>query len=180
MKRWAPGSLRIGVLHVGLSFALGRWVAPALPVGQDRQDQSVWGQWGPMLCDPARRISAGWWYPEDQVSLADLLACVLPVFRDPRAGQALRLQMQYAITATVDGGFVEQRIMSGAAGLEHVLWKEFVLTGRLTEAEFMSHAWPVHRKLRTVLTDASVDLVVSEDGLQPSQARVASTRWRPP
>ncbi|MEU6026945.1 hypothetical protein ABZ825_07980 [Streptomyces tauricus] len=150
----------LGAMHVGLSFALGRWVAPALPVGQNDHEQTLWGQWGPMLCDPARRTSSGWWYPEDQASLADLLACILPAFRDSGTGQALRLQMQYAITAIADRGFVEQRIMSGAAGLEHVMWQELVLSGRLTEAEFTSRAWPAHRKLRTLLTDAGVDLKV--------------------
>lgn len=94
----------LSAMHVGLSFALGRWVAPALPVGQDDHEQTVWGQWGPMLCDPARRTSSGWWYPEDQASLADLLACILPAFRDSGTGQALRLQMQYAITAIADRG----------------------------------------------------------------------------
>ncbi|MFG2593040.1 hypothetical protein [Streptomyces sp. NPDC048438] len=170
----AEASPVLSVLHVGLSFALGRWVAPALPVGQNDQEQTVWGQWGPMLCDPARRISSGWWYPEDQESLADLLACLLPVFRDPDKGQALRLQMQYAITAIADRGFVEQRIMSGAAGLEHVMWQELVLSGRLTEAQFTPRAWPAHRKLRTVLTDAGVDLKVRADRLPAITAFAAA------
>ncbi|MDX3714743.1 hypothetical protein PV733_38610 [Streptomyces europaeiscabiei] len=163
----------LSALHVGLSFALGRWVAPALPVGLNGQEEAVWGQWGPMLCDPARRISSGWWYPEDQESLADLLACLLPVFRDPDKGQALRLQMQYAITAIVDRGFVEQRIMSGAAGLEHLMWQELVLSGRLTEAEYTSRAWPTHEKLRTVLTDAGVDLGMRADRLPVAAAYAA-------
>ncbi|PAK26229.1 hypothetical protein CJD44_11540 [Streptomyces sp. alain-838] len=163
----------LDALHVGLSFALGRWVAPALPVGQNDQEQTVWGQWGPMLCDPARRTSSGWWYPEDQASLADLLACLLPAFRNPDKGQALRLQMQYAITAIADRGFVEQRIMSGAAGLEHVMWQELVLSGRLTETEFKSGRWPAHRKLRTVLTDTGVDLEVHEDRLPAAAAFAA-------
>ncbi|MGW4024670.1 hypothetical protein [Streptomyces sp. NPDC005009] len=163
----------LDALHVGLSFALGRWVAPALPVGQNDQEQTVWGQWGPMLCDPARRTSSGWWYPEDQASLADLLACLLPAFRNPDKGQALRLQMQYAITAIADRGFVEQRIMIGAAGLEHVMWQELVLSGRLTETEFKSGRWPAHRKLRTVLTDTGVDLEVHEDRLPAAAAFAA-------
>ncbi len=160
-------------LHIGLSFALGRWVAPALPVGQNDQEQTVWGQWGPMLCDPARRTGSGWWFPEDQASLADLLACLLPVFRDSNMGQALRLQMQYAIAATVDRGFVEQRIMSGAAGLEHMTWQELVLGGRLTETEFTSRAWPAHKRLRTLLVDAGIDPGVNEDHL-PAAASFAA------
>ncbi|PAK26235.1 hypothetical protein CJD44_11575 [Streptomyces sp. alain-838] len=163
----------LSALHVGLSFALGRWVAPALPVGQNDHEQTVWGQWGPMLCDPARRISSGWWYPEDQESMADLLACLLPAFRDPDKRQALRLQMLYAITAIADRGFVEQRIMSGAAGLEHLMWQELVLSGRLTEAEYTSRAWPAHEKLRTLLTDAGVDLGVREDRLPAAAAFAA-------
>ncbi|MFH9468714.1 hypothetical protein ACH4LT_15705 [Streptomyces clavifer] len=164
----------LSALHAGLSFALGRWVAPALPVGQNDQEQTMWGEWGPMLCDPARRISSGWWYPEDQESMANLLACLLPVFRDPDKGQALRLQMQYAITAIADRGFVEQRIMSGAAGLEHVMWQELVLSGLLTEDEFNSRSWPAHRKLRTVLTDAGVDPKVRADRLPAITAFAAA------
>jgi hypothetical protein len=166
----------ISALHVGLSFALGRWVAPALPVGLNDQAHAVWGQWGPTLCDPARRISSGWWYPEDQESLTDLLACLLPTFRNPDKGQALRLQMQYAITAIADRGFVEQRIISGAAGLEHLMWQELVLSGRLTEAEFTSRAWPAHRKLRTLMTEAGVDLSVHADRLPAATAYAASQR----
>ncbi|CAM5656272.1 MULTISPECIES: hypothetical protein [Streptomyces] len=163
----------LSALRVGLSFALGRLVAPALPVGRNRQQETVWGQWGPMLCDPARRVSSGWWYPEDQTSLADLLACLLPAFRDPDRGQALSLQMQYAITAIADRGFVEQRIMSGAAGLEHVMWQELVLSGRLTETEYSSRAWPAHIKLRTLLTDAGVDLGVRAEHLPAAAAFAA-------
>ena len=153
----------LSALHVGLSFALGRWVAPALPVGLNDQEHTVWGQWGPMLCDPARRISSGWWYPEDQKSSAGLLACLLPTFRDSGKGQVLRLQMQYATTAIVDLGFVEQRIMSGAAGLEHVMRQELVLSGRLTDAEYTSRARPAHDELRMVLTESGVDLRVRAD-----------------
>ncbi|QQC92633.1 hypothetical protein [Streptomyces alfalfae] len=164
----------LGALHVGLSFALGRWVAPALPVGQDDQGEGVWGEWGPMLCDPARSVSSGWWYPEDQVALGDLLACLLPAFRDRRREQSLRLQMQYAITALADRGFVEQRIMIGAAGLEHLMWQNLKLTGRLTETEYNNtRVWPAHRKLRTVLVDAGISLKVKAESLPAAAAFAA-------
>ncbi|MFJ7068643.1 hypothetical protein [Streptomyces sp. NPDC101115] len=105
--------------------------------------------------------------------MADLLACLLPAFRDPGKGQALRLQMQYAITAIADRGFVEQRIMSGAAGLEHVMWQELALSGRLTEAEYTSRAWPAHRKLRMLLTESRIDLSVHADRLPAATAYAA-------
>ncbi|MFF3214942.1 hypothetical protein ACFYYB_30420 [Streptomyces sp. NPDC002886] len=78
--------------------------------------------------------------------------------------------MQYAITAITDRGFVEQRIMSGAAGLEHVMWQELVLSGRLTEAEYASRARPAHDKLRTLLTESGVDLRVCADRLPAAAA----------
>ena len=40
-------------LQYSLSFALGRWVAPALPVGIDNQGDIVWQEWGPSHCSPA-------------------------------------------------------------------------------------------------------------------------------
>lgn len=61
----------LSALHVGVSFAFGRCVAPTLPVGQNDQGDVVWGEWGPALCDPARNAGSGWWYSEDQVALVD-------------------------------------------------------------------------------------------------------------
>lgn len=45
-----------------------------------------------------------------------------------------------------------------------------MLSGRLTEAEFTSRAWPAHKKLRTLLTDAGVDLRVRADPLPAAAA----------
>ncbi|WP_030730202.1 hypothetical protein [Streptomyces sp. NRRL F-2890] len=164
----------LSALHMGLSFALGRWVAPAPPVGQNDLEKVAWGEWGPMLCDPPRSINSGWWYPKDQVALGELLACLVPAFRDHRKEQSLRLQIQYAITALADRGFVEQRIMIGAAGLEHVMWENLKLTGRLTEAEYgNTRVWPAHRKLRTVLENAGISLNAEAEYL-PAAATFAA------
>ncbi|MGA5206726.1 hypothetical protein [Streptomyces variegatus] len=53
------------------------------------------------------------------------------------------------------------------------MWQKLVLTGRLTEARFTSRAWPAHRKLRAVLTDAGVDLEVHEDRMPAAAAFAA-------
>jgi hypothetical protein len=47
-------------LHVGVSFALGRWSVPMLPVGQGADGNVVWENWRVYHCDPARRVSSGW------------------------------------------------------------------------------------------------------------------------
>jgi hypothetical protein len=54
------------------------------------------------------------------------------VFVDPDRMPALRLQMMLGISAMNDRGFVEPRIMMGAAGLEHIMWQALVLGGRMT------------------------------------------------
>jgi hypothetical protein len=114
-------------LHVGVSFALGRWAAPLLPVGQDADGGIVWESWAVSHCDAAQMPSPGWWHERDHESLADLLRRVISASSDPDTLFRLRLQMMLAIMATSSHGFVEQRIMSGAAGLEHILWQTLVL-----------------------------------------------------
>jgi hypothetical protein len=46
-------------LHVGVSFALGRWAAPMLPVGEGANGEVVWESWRMPHCDPARETSPG-------------------------------------------------------------------------------------------------------------------------
>jgi hypothetical protein len=48
----------------------------------------------------------------------------------------VRLQMMLGIAATSDRGFVEQRVMMGAAGLEHIMWQTLVLEGGMGESEY--------------------------------------------
>jgi hypothetical protein len=42
------------------SFALGRFVAPAVPVGLDRGEAVVWEQWAPWMSSPIGSMQ-GWW-----------------------------------------------------------------------------------------------------------------------
>ena len=107
-----------------------------LPVGQDSVGNVRWENWAVSHCDPAQSPSAGWWYDQDRESLADLLNRVVGVSSDADAMSRLRLQMMLAIMAMSYDGFVEQRIMSGAAGLEHVLWQALVLGGRMNAKQF--------------------------------------------
>jgi hypothetical protein len=144
----------LAALHIGVSFALGRWVAPMLPVGQDADGSVVWEDWRPLHCDPARFTSQGWWYQRDHESLADLLSLVVPVFADADRRAVLWFQMMFAITSARDQGFVEQRVMSAAAGLEHIMWQTLVIGGQLTKQQYRkAHA---HELLRSVLDEAQI------------------------
>jgi hypothetical protein len=158
-------------LHVGVSFALGRWAAPMLPVGQDSTGKVVWEDWRPGHCDPARQTSPGWWHEQQHASLTDFLGRAITAFAEPDRLPALRLQMMLAIAATNDRGFVEQRIMMGAAGLEHIMWQTLVLKGGMSKRQYKKK--DAHEKLRCVLTDAQIPTDI-DAGLLPVMARFAA------
>jgi hypothetical protein len=160
-------------LHVGVSFALGRWAAPMLPVGEDAHGNAVWENWRAYHCDPARSTAAGWWYEQDHTSLADLVRRVVAAFTDPKRRTALRLQVSFAVEAINDRGFVEQRVMIGAAGLEHFMWQALVLSGQMTEAQYKdTRRNPAHAKLRRVLDNAQIPVDIDAH-LLPTIARFA-------
>jgi hypothetical protein len=162
----------LDALHVAVSFALGRWVAPMLPVGKDASDNVVWERWQSLFCDPARRPSSGWWYDRDLGSLAALLDLVIEEFNVPDRRTALSMQIKYAITAIYDRGFMEQRVTIGAAGLEHLMWQTLVLTDRLTKPECKStHAY---KMLRTLLTEANIPTTIDADVLPAAAAFAAA------
>jgi hypothetical protein len=158
-------------LHVGVSFALGRWAAPMLPVGEDSAGKVVWEDWHPGHCDPARKTSPGWWYEQQHTSLTDFLGRVIAAFADPDRLPALRLQLMLGIAAMNDRGFVEQRVMMGAAGLEHIMWQTLVLEGGMSESQYLDQ--DAHEKLRRLLTDAQIATDI-DAGLLPVTARFAA------
>lgn len=172
----------LSALHMGISFALGRFVAPMLPVGQDAEGKTVWEAWGPSLCDPARRVGSGWWFDQDLRSLEDLLRKVIYEFSDPDRRAQLQLQLRFAISGTKDEGFVEQRITIGAAGLEHLVWQELVLKGRMSKRQYGGAALfngvklYAHSRLRLLLEDAQISLTVDDDLLPVASKYVAEKR----
>ena len=158
-------------LHVGVSFALGRWAAPMLPVGEDSAGKVVWEDWHPGHCDPARKSSPGWWHEQQRTSLTDFLGGVTAAFADPDRLPALRLQLMLGIAAMNDRGFVEQRVMMGTAGLEHIMWQTLVLEGGMSEGHYRDQ--DAHEKLRRLLTDAQIATDI-DAGLLPVTARFAA------
>ena len=154
----------LAALHIGVSFALGRWAAPMLPVGAGADGKIVWEDWRPLHCDPARFPSPGWWYEKDHQALGDLLSRVVPAFADPDRRAVLWFQMMFAIISASDKGFVEQRVMTGAAGLEHIMWQTLVASSTLTEDQYRSMA--AHQLLRKVLAAAKIPVDI-DPGLLP-------------
>ncbi len=169
----------LAALHLGVSFALGRWAAPMLPVGVDAAGHVAWENWAVSHCDSAQSPSPGWWHEQDHESLADLLRLAISAAADPDTLFRLRLQMVLAIMATSSQGFVEQRIMSGAAGLEHIVWQTLVLGGRMTKeqfdgrTEYQGRTLAAHDRLRMVLAEAQIPVDI-DPSLLPVTARHAA------
>lgn len=158
-------------MHVGVSFALGRWAAPMLSVGEDSGGCVAWEQWGAAHCDPARGSSDGWWYDQDHQSLSDFLSLVIDAFADPDRLEPLRFQMMYAISAMRSRDFVEPRIIMGTAGLEHLMWESLVLNGVLAKQQYKQG--PAHELLRKVLLSAKIPVGI-DPHLLPAAAQYAA------
>jgi hypothetical protein len=166
----------LAALHIGVSFALGSWAAPMLPVGEGMSGDRVWEDWRLPHCDPARSIARGWWHERQHASLAELVNLVITTFADPDRRPALRLQMMLAILAMKDQGFTEQRIMIGAAGLEHIMWQTLVLGGRMTKRQYRRR--DAYELLRIVLSNAQIPIDVDPALLPAAAAFVAGETGR--
>lgn len=123
-------------LHVGLSFAVGRWVAPILAVGEQSAGKVIWEEWRAPHCDPPRKRASGWWYQADLESLREFLDIAISTFCDSSRRWPIRLGMMLAIEAIKDHSFVEQRIMSAFSGLEQATWLYLVHAGTLEQGAF--------------------------------------------
>jgi hypothetical protein len=170
----------LNALHFGFSFAMGRWAAPMLPVGENDKGKVVWEEWRPLICDRARSITSGWWYDQDLDSLETVLDLIIKESANPGKWRMRRLQLQLAISAMSDQGFVEQRITTGAAGLEHVMWQELVLSGRMTKKQYKGkelyqgeNMAQAHKRLRLLLNEAKVPIGVDASALPAAATFIA-------
>lgn len=176
----AEAKSMLNALHFGISFAMGRWAAPMLPVGENDKGEVVWEEWRPLICDRARSITSGWWYDQDLHSLETVLDLVIEEFLDPVKRRARGLQLQLAISAMSDQGFVEQRITTGTAGLEHIMWQELVLSERMTKKQYKGketyqgkNMAQAHERLRLLLGEAKIPLDVKARTLPAAAAFIS-------
>jgi hypothetical protein len=166
----------LDALHVGVSFALGRWVAPMLPVGLNSSGKAAWEDWRILLCDPPHATAQGWWYQNDHQALGDLLSRVIPIFADAAKLPVLRFQMLSAIAAMGDHGYADQRVMIGAAGLENLTWQTLVINGPLDKHQHNKKS--AHELLRTVLVKASIPADIDANLLPVAAKYAADERIR--
>lgn len=143
--------------QLAMSFALGRWVAPALPVGFDERGARVWEQWAPWRCDEMRGYQA-WWDTHTGDDLASFVSNYLVAFLKPDEHPIVRHVVHHVIAANHAGTTGEAKIMLAQAGLEYLAWVNLVLSGRMSKRKYKDlHA---SGALRSLMTDALIPVDV--------------------
>jgi hypothetical protein len=145
----------IDALQFGLSFAVGRWAAPALLVGFDHKGHRVWEQWAARHCTPGDPGPLRWWTEMLTGDLIELLERLVQRFSDPDERFSLRFLMASAVHSAA-GGFVEQRIMTAFAAIEHLMWKRLVTVGGMSKTKYKAKDFPASEKLTLVLNEAKI------------------------
>jgi hypothetical protein len=150
--------------QLALSFALGRWVSPALPNGFDGNDRRVWELWAPWRCDTVRGYEA-WWNTHSDADLSEFVDTFLRAFLDPAEHPVARHAAMHVITANHSGTTGEGKVMLAQAGLEYLSWVSLVLSGRMSSKAYKSMA--AADRLRMMLVEAGIGTGVPNelDGL---------------
>lgn len=157
------GSQAIEILfawQLALSFALGRFVAPALPVGFDEQDRRVWERWVPWRCDTLTGYQA-WWDNHTADDLASFVDSYLAKYLDLESHDLVRWMAMHLITANHAGTTGEGKVMLAQAGLEYFAWVTLVLGGAMSRTKYGK--LNAAERLRHVLDHAEIPRSVPED-----------------
>lgn len=150
----------LAACQVAVSFALGRWVAPALAVGF-AGGARVWELWSPWRCDTLRDAGA-WWDTQRGGDLRAFLGLFLDAWADPARHDRTRHVAAHVIESNKGTVTLEARIMLAGAGLEYLSWVRCVLDERRRSAAQHSKR-SAARNLRELLDDAGIPADVPAD-----------------
>lgn len=139
--------------QAAFSFATGRWVAPALPVGFRSDGSCAWEQWAPWHCSRYHGYW-GWWDTHRSQDLQELCQAFLAHWLDDRRGPALRHAASHAICASSDDAMLEAKVSLAQSGFEYLAWVTNVLEGNRSAKEYRE-VW-AHKKLSEMLARAHI------------------------
>lgn len=146
-------------LQLGMSVALGRWVAPALPVGLDGRGDRVWERWAPWRCNH-RRGYESWWDPVRTDDLRSFLSLFLERQLESDESKLLRHFVMHLIAANHSSTTAEGKVMLGQAGIEFWAWVRLALLGPLSPKGFEDLS--AADRLRLLLDQAAIPVEVPE------------------
>lgn len=159
-------------LQVALSFPLGRWAAPVLPVGFDSHGATVFTTWAPWFADTPAHDADRWWPQHRRDFLGAYLAAIVGAFAKPGEREHLNFLITSAI-ASGQGAFLEQRLGTAISAIEYLSWVEEVLNGTKTEREWRRSGAP--RRIRRLLGRAHIPLTI-EPRTSPALAGFAHSQ----
>ncbi|MCE9621869.1 MAG: hypothetical protein K8R99_05935 [Actinomycetia bacterium] len=142
-------------LQLAFSFALGRWIAPALPIGYNDDGAPVWTQWGPWRCDPMHG-SESWLDTHRADDLAAFVALFLDAWLDPSRHDIVKYYAHHVIAANHSGTTTEGRIMLAQAGMEYLSWVTNVLSGRMSKTAYERTFAQAHEVVRGLIGEARI------------------------
>jgi hypothetical protein len=149
--------------QLAMSFALGRWVAPALPVGFDSEDRRVWEKWVAWKCDPRQGSNDAWWNPHRDEDLSEFFDAFLTAYLDPNEHPVVKHFAAHIIVANHARTTGEGKVMLAQAGLEYLNWVTLVLSGRMTKRAYRTTHDAAATHLRQLLTEARIEPAIPAD-----------------
>jgi hypothetical protein len=150
-------------LQMGFSFPLGRWAAPILSIGLERDGVPVFSAWGPWHAETPG-LDADRWWPEHRAEfLDDYLPKLMSAFNDPVERGHLRFLITSAI-ATSQKAYTEQRLATGLAALEYLSWIDEVLSGAKSEQQWR-YKNTAAKRIRRRLLNARIPLIIDSSRL---------------
>lgn len=161
----------LGDVHLGLSFPLGRWAAPILPIGLAADGTPIASFWGAWHADTPG-IDADRWWPEHRSEfLDDYLTKLISLSEDPTERGHLNFLITSSL-ATSQKAYLEQRLSTGLAAIEYLSWIDEVLSGQVSEHDWRYKRNSAAKRIRRRLINASVPLVIDAE-LSPELAAFA-------
>ncbi|TWE29780.1 hypothetical protein [Prauserella muralis] len=164
----------LDALHFGFSFALGRWVAPALPTGLDLEGNRVWEQWGPWFCDSGTSSGTAWWHHTRSDDLSHYVARLVPAFLNAERANFARMLLSMLVQGN-GGGFIEQRTITLFSAMEHLSWIKRVLSGEMSASFYENSFRGAEVRFRRLLADANVATTIDANHY-PSLHKLAVDR----
>lgn len=139
--------------QLAISFAFGRWIPPALPVGFNTTGQRVWESWADWRCDPTT-AHIKWLDTHRSEDLRAVVTAFLRHWRRRSTRDVVWHLAHHCISANQPDMPLEARIMLTGSAFEYLSWVNYVLTGKRSRSAHKK--LPAADLLRELLRDASI------------------------
>lgn len=166
-------------VHVGLSFPLGRWAAPILPISLSADGSVVASFWGAVHADTPGMDADRWWPEWHPEFLDDYLPRLIAAAEDPGERDRLWFWITSSL-ATSQKAYLEQRITTALAAIEYMAYVDEVLSGEKSEEEFRHKRDNAPKRIRRRLIKAEIRLGIDQVRCPELAAFAETENWDGP